>query len=59
MLRRSATLFAVEAARFAFVSKLIDAEFPAYQRLIPQQSSGNVITVARTSWRWRSSASRP
>jgi DNA polymerase-3 subunit beta len=46
-LRRSATLFAVEAARFAFVSKLIDTEFPAYQRLIPQQSSGNVVTVAR------------
>jgi DNA polymerase-3 subunit beta len=48
VLRRSATLLAVEAARFAFVSKLIDAEFPAYQRLIPQQSSGNVVTVARS-----------
>jgi DNA polymerase-3 subunit beta len=46
VLRRSAKLFAIEAARFAFVSKLIDAEFPAYQRLI-LPPTGNAVTVLR------------
>jgi DNA polymerase III subunit beta len=45
-LRRSATLLAIEGARFTFISKLIDATFPDYRRVVPQPSS-NTATVAR------------
>jgi DNA polymerase III subunit beta len=45
-LRRSPTLLSVEASRFVFVSKLIDADFPNYTRLIPEPP-GNTITVDR------------
>ena len=46
MLRRSVTLLAVEATTFTFVSKLIDANFPSYERVVPIPS-GNAITVDR------------
>jgi DNA polymerase III subunit beta len=45
-LRRSPTLLSVEASSFVFVSKLIDADFPDYMRLIPKPS-GNTVTVDR------------
>jgi DNA polymerase-3 subunit beta len=45
VLRRSANLFAVEAARFAFISKLIDGTFPDYARVIPSWAD-NAVTVA-------------
>ena len=44
MLRRSAPLFAVEAAGFQFISKLIDGTFPNYQCLIPPPSD-RAVTV--------------
>jgi DNA polymerase III subunit beta len=46
VLRRSVTLFAAEAACFVFVSKLIDASFPDYVRLI-SPPTGNAVTVGR------------
>jgi DNA polymerase III subunit beta len=46
VLRRSASLLAIEAAGFTFVSRLIDANFPDYRRVIPQPSA-NTATVAR------------
>jgi DNA polymerase-3 subunit beta len=45
-LRRSSALFAVEAPKFTFISKLIDATFPDYERVIPEPS-GNAVTVER------------
>ena len=45
-LRRSLTLLSIEAARFVFVSKLIDQRFPDYTRLIPKPP-GNTVTVDR------------
>ena len=45
-LRRSLTLLSIEAARFVFVSKLIDHGFPDYTRLIPKPP-GNTVTVDR------------
>jgi DNA polymerase-3 subunit beta len=46
VLRHSATLFAVEAARFAFVSKLVDGTFPDYARLLPS-CADTAVTVAK------------
>jgi DNA polymerase-3 subunit beta len=48
VLRRSATLLAVEAATFTFMSKLVDADFPGYECVIAAPS-GNAITVDRKS----------
>lgn len=46
-LRRSKTLFEMAAApSFTFVSKLIDATFPAYERILPEPS-GNAAIVGR------------
>jgi DNA polymerase III subunit beta len=45
-LRRSATLIEIAAAPFTFVSKLIDAEYPSYERVVPAPSKNSVI-VAR------------
>jgi DNA polymerase-3 subunit beta len=42
-LHRSPSLVSLEASRFVFVSKLIDADFPNYMRLIPKPSSNTVI----------------
>jgi DNA polymerase-3 subunit beta len=47
-LRRSAALLEAEATGFSFVSKLIDAEYPAYEGLLPA-SSDNVVTVNGTA----------
>ena len=46
-LRRSKTLFALETAKAVFVSKLIDATFPNYTKLICKPS-GNAVTIDRT-----------
>ena len=45
-LRRSPTLLSVEASHFVFVSKLIDADFPNYTRVVPKPSS-STVTVDR------------
>jgi DNA polymerase-3 subunit beta len=45
-LSRSKTLFAVEAANARFVTKLIDSDYPAYERIVPA-ASGNSISVNR------------
>ena len=45
-LRRSKTLLSVEGVGFVFVSKLIDADFPNYTRIVPKPSS-NTVTVDR------------
>jgi DNA polymerase III subunit beta len=45
-LRRSKTLLSVEGVGFVFVSKLIDADFPSYTRIVPKPSS-NTVTVDR------------
>ena len=45
-LRRSRTLIAVETAKAAFISKLIDATFLDYNRVMPE-ASGNAVTIAR------------
>jgi DNA polymerase-3 subunit beta len=42
-LRRSATLIEVAAAPFTFVSKLIDADYPSYERVVPAPSKNSVI----------------
>jgi DNA polymerase-3 subunit beta len=47
-LRRSPTLLAVEAVRFNFISKLIDASYPDYKRVIPQPSK-QAVTVERAA----------
>src|SRR5204863_239355 len=46
VLRRSRTLLAFETKVAVFITKLIDATFPEYSRIIPGPSS-NHITVAR------------
>jgi DNA polymerase-3 subunit beta len=45
-LRCSPSLIAVEAGTFDFVSKLVDGDYPAYERVIPEPS-GNAVTVDR------------
>jgi len=48
VLRRSATLLAVEAAGFSFTSKLIDTTYPDYARIVP--TPGNqAVTVERAA----------
>jgi DNA polymerase-3 subunit beta len=46
-LRRSKTLFEIQRANFTFVSKLIDATYPNYQRVVPATGSSNYVTVER------------
>ncbi|WP_084518238.1 DNA polymerase III subunit beta [Bradyrhizobium sp. th.b2] len=43
-LRRSAALIEITTTAFSFISKLIDAEYPAYERLVPA-STNNTATV--------------
>jgi DNA polymerase-3 subunit beta len=45
-LRRTKTLFEAAAAEFAIVSKLIDATFPDYERLLPKEPPANSAEVA-------------
>jgi DNA polymerase-3 subunit beta len=45
-LRRSATLFETAGSNFTFTSKLIDAEYPSYERVVPAPS-GNSVIVSR------------
>jgi DNA polymerase-3 subunit beta len=47
VLRRSATLLAIEGASFTFISKLIDTSYPDYGRVVPQPSP-NTATVNRS-----------
>jgi DNA polymerase-3 subunit beta len=42
-LRRSNALFEISTAKMSFVSKLIDAPFPDYTRVIPAPSNNSVI----------------
>jgi DNA polymerase-3 subunit beta len=46
-LRRNRTLIEVAATKFAFISKLIDATYPDYRRIVPEPS-GNTVVVDRT-----------
>lgn len=46
ILRRSKTLIALETELFTFVSRLIDAEFPAYEAILPL-ASDNAAVVDR------------
>lgn len=46
-LRRSATLLEIEGASFTFISKMVDATYPDYRRVVPQPSS-NTATVSRS-----------
>ncbi|MEH2563504.1 DNA polymerase III subunit beta family protein [Bradyrhizobium sp. AZCC 2289] len=43
VLRRSRTLIAFEASEFCFTARLVDAGYPAYERLIPPPSSNSVV----------------
>ncbi|UGX91735.1 DNA polymerase III subunit beta [Bradyrhizobium barranii subsp. barranii] len=60
-LRRSAALFEAESSGFSFVSKLIDADYPAYERLLPVPSDNWVIvnSVALTQALGRIAAAMP
>jgi DNA polymerase-3 subunit beta len=42
-LRRAPTLFEVSVGDVGFVSKLIDGEFPQYERIFPKPSENNVV----------------
>jgi DNA polymerase-3 subunit beta len=42
-LRRSKTLLAIQTDQFDFSTKLIDADYPAYERLVPDTSDHTVI----------------
>jgi DNA polymerase-3 subunit beta len=46
VLRRGRTLLAVEAASFIFICKLVDAEYPTYERVLPAAPVA-IATVAR------------
>jgi DNA polymerase-3 subunit beta len=48
VLRRSATLFQVEAPSFSFVTRIIDGIFPSYTQMFPAASS-HVVTVDRNA----------
>jgi DNA polymerase-3 subunit beta len=47
-LRRSVSLLQITSARFTFTSKLIDAEYPSYERLV-SVSTDNAVTVDRVA----------
>ena len=42
-LRRSASLIEITSTAFSFISKLIDAEYPAYERLVPASTNNTAI----------------
>jgi DNA polymerase III subunit beta len=42
-LRRSTTLIEITSTKFTFISKLIDAEYPAYERLVPASTDNTTI----------------
>ena len=48
ILRRSKTLLAIETEQFTFHTKLIDADYPAYEKVIPA-ASNNIVTVDRAA----------
>jgi DNA polymerase III subunit beta len=48
-LLRSRTLFEVRMEKFSFVSKLIDSDFPSYERLIPPDRLPNIATIERVA----------
>jgi DNA polymerase III subunit beta len=43
MLRRTPTLFELHAGGVTFISKLIDAEYPAFEAVVPPVAGNNVI----------------
>ena len=47
-LRRSASLLEITSTKFTFISKLIDAEYPAYERLV-SASTDNTAIVDRVA----------
>ena len=47
-LRRSASLLEITSTKFTFISKLIDAEYPAYERLV-SASTDNTAIVDRAA----------
>ena len=47
-LRRSASLLEITSTKFTFISKLIDAEFPTYETLVPAPTDNTAI-VDRTA----------
>ncbi len=47
-LRRSASLIEITSAKFTFTSKLIDAEYPSYERLVPA-STDNIAILDRAA----------
>ena len=42
-LRRSASLIEITSTTFSFISKLIDADYPAYERLVPTSTDNTAI----------------
>jgi DNA polymerase III subunit beta len=42
-LRRSRTLIAFEASGFSFTARLVDADYPAYESVIPSPASNSVV----------------
>ncbi|MGX1050847.1 DNA polymerase-3 subunit beta [Bradyrhizobium japonicum] len=42
-LRRSASLIEITSTAFSFISKLIDAEYPAYERLVPASTNNTAV----------------
>jgi DNA polymerase-3 subunit beta len=58
VLRRSRTLLEIATARATFVSRLIDASYPAYERLIPNRPATASPAIAPRCG-WRSSALPP
>ena len=42
-LRRSASLLEITSTKFTFISKLIDAEYPAYERLVSASTDNTAI----------------
>jgi DNA polymerase III subunit beta len=57
VLRQSGKLIEMACPAFTFTSRLVDAQFPDYQRILP--TSGQVAAVAQADLASCSSASRP
>lgn len=49
VLRRSLNLLEFHTDKFSFISKLIDGEFPAYERLIPPERLLNTAVIERNA----------
>jgi DNA polymerase-3 subunit beta len=51
IMRRSATLFALETPNVVFVCRRIDGTFPDYQRIIPVTAGNSMVNVDRSELR--------